>query len=85
MRKYFENEDNIRLTIDSNIKYRNFPIFTSFKNLKTDKYNKHILELKFDKDSKLNASKIINKISITPQRHSKYLVGLSRNNIINYL
>lgn len=84
-RKYLENENKIRLTIDEDIKYKHFPINSNIKNLKVENYNKNIVEIKFQKESFDAGSSVINKINLSPQRHSKYLVGLSKQNIVNYL
>ena len=81
-RKYFRYNDSIRLTYDTNIK---------FKNIKTNSINNwyedhlDVLEIKFDQKKMEEAMKFIHKVPFVPKRHSKYLRGLSLCKIALYI
>ena len=84
-RNYFENNNDIRVTVDSNV------IFSDPSNEKLIQdhdqlaFNKRIIEFKFGINKKDYVSRIIKDLNIVPSRHSKYLSGLAMFGKVNYL
>ena len=59
MKKYFEDNNNFRITLDKNIKF-SLPINSNRLDQHSwISYNKKILELKFEQNNKNYASRII--------------------------
>ena len=84
-RKYFENNENIRITLDSDISFSE-PLFNKkITNHEKLYFNKRIIELKFSMDKKISASRLIKDLDLVPTRHSKYLTGLAMFGKVNYL
>lgn len=84
-REYYEDENGIRLTIDSDIIFSRPMLFNEPKNNFSYKYNSKIIEIKFDPSLKDKVSILLKKIHPIPQRHSKYLVGLAKLGDLTYL
>ena len=84
-REYFENQNNIRITLDRRIKFSNIMKYRCLNDLKRIDYNKIILELKFDPNRKNYVSNLIKNLKLTPCRHSKYLAGMSKVGYATYI
>jgi hypothetical protein len=84
-REYFENRNNIRITIDRKINFSNVMKYKCLNDLKRINYNKIILELKFDPNRKNYVSNLIKNLKLTPCRHSKYLAGMSKIGYATYI
>ena len=84
-REYFEDGNNLRVTLDKNIRYSVPTMSKSIKNLNWINHNKKILELKFEPQAKDYVSELMRPLNLVPSRHSKYLTGLSMLGQANYL
>ena len=73
-RSYYIYDNDIRLTYDKIIKYRNLKSKSIF-DWHVDSLN--VLEIKFDEQKLSKAQRLISKLPFVPKRHSKYLRGLS--------
>jgi|TARA_B110000967_G_C18891501_1_gene567693 hypothetical protein len=73
-RNYFIYDNEIRLTYDRSVKYKNLKT-QSIYNWNIDTFN--VLEIKFDESKLSKARELISKLYFVPKRHSKYLRGLS--------
>jgi len=73
-RQYFENKDEIRLTIDTDVKYKN-PIL---KNGFSQCDNYAILEIKYRKEQKDIALPILKNLPFTLDKNSKFANGLEK-------
>lgn len=84
-REYYEDNNELRITIDNQISYA-LPINSKTTlELKKIYYNKRILELKFGKENKYYVSDLIRSLNLVPVRNSKYLTGLAMFGHLNYL
>jgi len=85
-RRYLEEPNGIRLTIDTKIKFSD-PRFTKnfLSGANTISYSPRIVEIKYPQDMKNYVSKLLGQSKFTPSRHSKYLVGLSNFQHVKYL
>jgi SPX domain protein involved in polyphosphate accumulation len=77
-RDYYETDRGIRMTIDKKINFRNISKYRNIKYYKSIDYNQYIMELKFSINQKSYVANLIRKLRLTPKRHSKYLVGVSK-------
>ena len=75
-REYLHKK-GIRITLDSNINFRNIVSYKNINYFKERKYENYILEIKFPLEMKREVSELIRKLNLSPQRHSKYLIGTS--------
>ena len=84
-REYYEDHNDIRITIDKNIQF-SLPVNSNTLPQHTwVNYNKKILELKFKPEKKDYASRLIRNLNLVPTRHSKYLSGLAMYGLVNYV
>jgi hypothetical protein len=83
-RKYYEDSLGIRLTIDSDICFSRLRLNSSLTNQAKLQYSKQIIEIKFDRSMKNHVAKLLSCLSLSPQRHSKYLMGLAKFNEVQY-
>ncbi len=85
LRRYFENNENIRLTLDSGIQFWSCPENQkSFYGYKYD-YFSNIVEIKFEQKSLSYFTDLIRKTNFLPKRHSKYLAGLAILSELKYI
>jgi hypothetical protein len=84
-REYYELNKDIRLTIDKNIKFKNISLNKKINYYKNVNYNKIIVELKFPIHLKEIMIELIRYFNISPTRHSKYLVGMSKLGNLIYI
>ena len=84
-RKYFENSEGLRITIDDKIEFRRLLLGKSVNDSKKIIYSKKVIELKFNPSKKEYVSELLKKTSLTPKRHSKYLIGMAKFNELNYI
>ena len=84
-REYYEINSEIRVTLDSNLNFRNIssehPVTYHNKMM----YNQYIMEIKFGVNQKYIVSDLIRYLNLTPKRHSKYLVGMAKIGFVNYV
>ncbi len=84
-RQYFEDHNDLRITIDNNIRF-SIPVYSNTLGQHSwANYNKRILELKFKPESKNYTSRLIRSLNLVPTRHSKYLTGLAMYGFVNYI
>jgi len=77
-RQYFESPNGLRITIDDEIKFKsNFFLNFSIDKFQHISYGSKIIELKFDPSIKNEVNDLLRLLSLTPTRHSKYLIGLA--------
>jgi SPX domain protein involved in polyphosphate accumulation len=84
-RRYFQNLDNIRITLDTNIKFYQPTLFSKLYSSVPYAYTYSIFEIKFGASNKYNVANIIRPTFITPKRHSKYLIGLASLGVAVYI
>lgn len=84
-RKYFKTNEGIRLTVDRNIKFSPVSYYNSLDLQKKMNYNKIIVEIKFPLELKTRVSNLIRLTRLTPTRHSKYLLGMSKIGYSSYI
>jgi hypothetical protein len=84
-RKYYETVEGIRLTVDSDIKYRKPSQLDKIIYPANNFYDKKIVEIKFSQDQKDNVANLLRSLRLTPKRHSKYLTGLALYKIVSYV
>jgi SPX domain protein involved in polyphosphate accumulation len=77
-RDYYESFNKVRLTIDKEINFKPISLYKSISNTKKISHNKIVMELKFNPKMTDYVSNLIRKLNLIPQRHSKYLFGVSR-------
>lgn len=86
LRNYYENNTGIRITVDSNIKFKNFSQKNNIKDLGLWQYsNFYIIELKFSPERRSNIPEIIKNFPLTSSRCSKYLLAHSKLNGFKYI
>ena len=76
-RDYYETNENIRITLDQNIKFSDIYLHSLLSEEKAINYSMNIMEIKFNPNKKTAVSKLIQSLNISPSRHSKYLVGMA--------
>ena len=81
-RNYFIYDNEIRLTYDRFVKYKNLKT-QLVSDWNVDSLN--VLEIKFDESKLSKARELISKLYLVPKRHSKYLRGLSLCNMAIYI
>ena len=84
-RRYFQNLDDIRITLDTNIKFYQPTLFSKLYSSVPKAYPYAIMEIKFGTNNKYNVANIIRPTFITPKRHSKYLIGLASLGVAVYI
>ena len=76
-RKYFEDPQGLRITIDKDIKFLEGLPYRRLNESASIAYPFKIVELKFDLTMKNKVSELLRPLHMTPRRHSKYLTGLA--------
>ena len=76
-REYYETHDNIRITIDQDIKFLDTQLHAILNENNSFSYPFQVMEIKFEPSMKDKVAKLIKSLHITPKRHSKYLIGLA--------
>lgn len=84
-REYYETKEGLRITIDKKISFKPITLDRSVKFHKKINYEKRVMELKFPVELKDHVNELIRNLNLTPKRHSKYLVGLSKIGYANYV
>ena len=84
-RKYFEDKNGIRLTIDRNVCFHNASLHHKLSSKLPIAYSQAIMEIKFDPHLKDKVADLMRPLHITPKRHSKYLTGLAMLGKVVYL
>lgn len=77
LRKYFQDTQGLRLTIDRNIKFFQTHSSSTLLEESGAEYPLAVAEIKFAPHQKQAVVEILRTLNLTPKRHSKYLVGLS--------
>ena len=77
LRKYLEGSNNIRITLDSNIRYFSTSNNTKIFSSKPIRYPMTIMEIKFNPELLNTVSSSLRDFHLLPKRHSKYLTGIS--------
>jgi hypothetical protein len=83
-RNYFETKNNLRVTIDDQIKFNIVNLNQEVDHFKQINYYNKILEIKFNRDLFNFSQNLISDFGIRPQRMSKYLLGLSQFGLVEY-
>ena len=73
-RQYFENKRHIRLTIDTNMRYKKPNFFNNF--IKCDNYS--ILEIKYKAEDKHLAEKMLGSVPFHLEKNSKFVNGIRK-------
>lgn len=84
-RDYFELEEGIRLTIDKKIHFKHLIIDRPVNKIKKINHNKIVVELKFGLKKIDHIKNLIKKSGLVPERHSKYLYGVTRLGLASYI
>ena len=84
-RSYYQNHDDIRLTIDNDINFALPLMYQEFNQNILRPYPVKILEIKFDPNKKDLVSSLLQSLHLRPKRHSKYLAGLAVLGMANYV
>ena len=84
-RQYFQDIDDIRITIDRGIGFSNVQGNAPLLQSSAIPYSKNIVEIKFPPELKGNAARLIGSLHIVPKRCSKYLQGLSMIGVAVYI
>lgn len=84
-RKYYEIDNGIRITIDREISFLNANQNVKLKLLRPINYGHYVMELKFSEDLKFSAAKLLQSLSLTPKRFSKYLIGSAMLGYASYI
>ena len=84
-RAYFEDCNELRVTLDNNISFRAVHPYDELSKSAIASYPLTVMELKFPLDMKMYVSDLIRSLHFTPKRHSKYLIGMSILNNVVYL
>jgi len=85
-RKYYEDNNGLRVTIDNNIKFNgNLSLHSMLSDVRNVSYRSKIIELKFNPAIKNYVSDLIRSLSLSPVRNSKYLTGLAMFGQVYYL
>ena len=84
-REYLQTNSGIRLTLDKNICFKNISLNRPIEHFKETEYKTYILEIKFSFEMKKQVSEILRQFRLTPQRHSKYLTGMSKLGYSSYI
>ncbi|HCK03535.1 polyphosphate polymerase domain-containing protein [Gammaproteobacteria bacterium] len=77
LRKYLEGSNNIRITLDSGIRYFSTSNNTKIFSSKPIRYPMTIMEIKFNPELLNTVSSSLRDFHLLPKRHSKYLTGIS--------
>ena len=76
-REYFESPDGLRITFDRDIRFSITPPNLCLRDIAQASYPPIIMELKFPAEMKDQVSRLLQPLSLTAKRHSKYLAGLA--------
>ena len=86
LREYFEDNEGLRFTFDSEIQFSYVDGMTTKLSDCPKLYSRrYVMELKFDIKLKDYVSVLLRSLNISPTRHSKYLMGLSKFGSILYI
>ena len=86
LREYFEDNEGLRITLDSEIQFSYVDGMTSKLSDCPKLYSRrYVMELKFDIKLKDYVSVLLRSLNMSPTRHSKYLMGLSKFGSILYI
>jgi SPX domain protein involved in polyphosphate accumulation len=78
-REYFETlNSTVRITIDKEINFFDLNFNNTLSSINPIRHNSSIMEIKFNLELMDTVSSLIKPLRVSPSRHSKYLVGLSR-------
>ena len=84
-RRYYEDPEGIRITMDENIKFYTPLPFKRLNSSLPTPYPLQVMEIKFDLNLKERVNKLIKSLHLRPKRHSKYLVGLAKLGFAVYI
>jgi len=84
LRKYYEDNLGIRLTVDNEVCFSRLQFNSTLAKQSKLKYSKKVIEIKFDRAMKDHVAKLMTRLCLSPQRHSKYLLGLAKFNEVQY-
>ncbi len=83
-RQYFQDLDDIRITVDRDIRYYHTNVNGRLFQSQPLPYSKKVIEVKFSPHLKPRVAELIKPLHLVPQRCSKYLQGLSMCGITVY-
>ena len=84
-RKYFEDKNGIRATIDQDVRYQSVQLATRLNEISGQGSPAIIAELKFGADNRDKMSRMMRHLHLVPKRHSKYLSGMAMAGITDYV
>jgi len=86
LREYYEDNLGLRITFDSEIQFSYVDGLTLvLSNCPKLHYRRKIMEFKFNVELKDHVSELMRSLNMSPTRHSKYLMGLSKFGSILYI
>ncbi|WLE97277.1 MAG: VTC domain-containing protein [Candidatus Electrothrix communis] len=83
-RQYFEDCKGLRVTFDRKITFRNIIPYGKLYDFPLISYPPVIMEIKFSPELKIHVAQLLQKLPMTPKRHSKYLAGLATFGLVSY-
>lgn len=84
-RKYFQDADDIRITIDRDIQFHHVNSCARLFQSKALNWEKRIIEIKFHPELKNKVAELIRPLHLVPQRCSKYLQGMAYSGMVKYI
>lgn len=84
-REYYESFHSIRLTIDTSLKFREILGDNHLNDFNIKRYYGVVVELKFSPRYRDLISEVLQDFPFYPARTSKYVLGLSYFNRVNYI
>jgi SPX domain protein involved in polyphosphate accumulation len=85
VRQYFQDPEDIRVTIDSDINFYHTSSGDRLFNSRPLQFSRKIIELKFHPALKNSVATMIRPLHLVPKRCSKYLHGVAMNGTAVYL
>jgi hypothetical protein len=77
-RRYLADGLGLRVTLDEHIQYGLPDVYRSLDEVPAISVSQRVMELKFAPAEKDRVAALLRRTTLTPQRHSKYLMGLAR-------
>jgi len=84
-RKYLQDADDIRITIDSDIQFHHVNSCERLFQSNPLSWDKRVIEIKFNPDLKNKVADLIRPLHLVPQRCSKYLQGMACSGVVKYI
>ena len=83
-RQYLQDAEDIRMTIDSDIRFLHVNSCDKLFSSRPLDWSKKVIEFKFDPENKNKVASLIRPLHLVPQRCSKYLQGIAYGGMVKY-